>query len=117
MPPEYLKLAEYAVFGAVGALIGAAAKNRSLELPRVTRKKEKSGAVVKSLDLGFLTAPLLGAVLAAVVDGRPQTGIAYGLAAGFAGPAIINAVLDPIIARLGMPLAPTPTSTTRRPTP
>ena len=102
MEHQPLSLLIFAGYGAIGAFIGAISKTRKLELPRIIRRGVSLADRVTLIDVGFLGAPLLGAVLAAIVDGRPQTAIAYGIAAGFAGPAVINSVIDPILARIGM---------------
>ena len=102
MDHQPLTLLLFSAYGAAGAFIGSVSKTRKLELPRIIRRGVKLEDRVTLIDVGFLGAPLLGAVLAAVVDGRPQTALAYGIAAGFAGPAVINSVIDPILARIGM---------------
>lgn len=101
-PHTAIKLAWFFLYGAVGGLIGAMAKSRRLTLPRITVEREADGELVKEWDSGFLWAPFLGGALAAIVDGRPETAIAYGLASGYAGPAIINAVVDPILKKFGL---------------
>lgn len=102
MPPAYLKLAEYALFGAIGALIGAMTKSRSLTLPHLTLEKRRNGETVKGWDPGFLAAPFLGAALAMYFDTRPENAIAWGLAAGTAGPAIITLITDKLLSLAGL---------------
>lgn len=106
MSPEAWKILEYAAWGGAGALLGSVAHTRTLQLPRIVRRGVDPGDQVVLLDLGFLVAPILGAVLAAIVDGRPQTAVAYGIAAGYAGPAFANALLDALLRRIGMPEVP-----------
>jgi hypothetical protein len=97
------RLCQYAAYGAVGGFVGVLAKSGRLELPHLVRRSEDGERAVM-IDLGFLGSLILGAVLAAVMDGRPQTAIAYGLAAGFVGPAALNCVLDPLLIRVGLGL-------------
>lgn len=101
----------YAAWGFAGALVGSMSRRRRLELPRVTVERRRRGAsgeweTVREVDPGFLAAPLLGAFLAVLADGRPWTAAAYGLATGWAGPAVLNALLDPLLSRLGRPEPP-----------
>ncbi|HEU4751926.1 MAG TPA: hypothetical protein VFU47_03740 [Armatimonadota bacterium] len=100
MNPVLWKTLEYAAYGALAALIGSMAKSRGLQLPRIFVQRHADGETVKVIDLGFLTSPILGAFLAAYFDTRPENAIAWGLAAGFVGPSIINAVWDPIVRRV-----------------
>jgi hypothetical protein len=101
---EFLHYLTFALYGGVGALLCAAAKQRTLEMPRVVRKRDADGDVRTVIDLGFLAAPLLGAIVAAYVDGRPATALAWGALCGYAGPAILNWVFDPWLKKLGVPL-------------
>lgn len=94
---------EFCAWGALGGLIGGATKTHKLQLPRVIRRGAEPGDRVVLIDLGFLASILLGGTVAMIVDGRVQTALAYGLAAGFAGPAVVNALLDPLFHKLGMP--------------
>lgn len=102
MSPDHLEMLQFAAFGGLGGLLGSACKTRTLQLPRILRRGVNPEERVVLLDLGFLAAPLLGGILAAVIDGRPSTAIAYGLASGWVGPAVVNAVLDPFLAKIGM---------------
>lgn len=104
MSPEVLKLLEYAAYGAVGALAGVVGKSGELRLPRLRRRALKDGDVVIALDLGFIAALLLGAILAAWIDGRPQTALAYGLASGYAGPSLLSAMVTEFQRRFLAPL-------------
>jgi hypothetical protein len=108
MNPAYIKLAEYAFFGAIGGLIGAMAKSRTLTLPRIVITRRKSGEVVKVVDTGFLSAPFLGASLAMYFDTRPENAIAWGLACGFAGPSIITALLEALMKQAGFKIGGLP---------
>lgn len=102
MDPTTLKILESAGWGALGALVAMAGKTRRLMLPHLVRRGVEDGEHVYLVDLGFLAAPLLGAALAMMLDGRPQTALAYGVTAGYAGPAVLNAVLDPFLKKIGM---------------
>jgi hypothetical protein len=102
MTHDPLTLLAFAGYGAAAALVTAIAKTRKLELPHVIRRGVNPGDRVFLIDVGFLAAPLLGGVIAAIVDGRPQTALAYGVAVGFAGTAVVNSVIDPILSKLGM---------------
>jgi hypothetical protein len=101
MDPTYLKLLEYAAFGSVGAIVGAMAKCRKVQLPRVSVERTRDGETVTVIDMGFLTAPLLGACLAMYFDTNAPNAIAWGLAAGFVGPSLLNSMIDPLLKRLG----------------
>lgn len=94
------ELCAYAAWGGAGALIASMTRTRRLQLPRLYLRRSRDGETVRILDPGFLAAPLLGAFLAAALDGRPWTAAAYGLASGWAGPAILNALIDPILHRV-----------------
>jgi hypothetical protein len=99
---EYAKLLEYAAFGAGGGLIGAMTKSRTLRLPRLLVERLEDGETVKVLDAGLLAAPLLGACLAMYFDTRPENALAWGLAAGYAGPTVLNVIIDPLLRKLGL---------------
>jgi hypothetical protein len=100
MTPEQLKLLQLATYGFAAALIGSMAKERKLRLPRVYLVKEETGEAIRILDPGFLAAPLLGAFMAMIIDGRLENALLYGLASGYAGPAVLNAFIDPLLHRL-----------------
>ena len=102
MDASHLKLLMYFAYGAVGGLIGSMAKSRRLTLPRMVGERLADGTVRKIIDPGFVTAPLLGGLLAAYFDVRPENSIAWGLAAGYAGPSILNALVDQLLKRLGL---------------
>lgn len=108
LTPEQWKVLEYLAWGGAAGLIGAMTKSRRMTLPRITCEREKDGSTVKVLDWGFLVAPFLGALVAAVVDGRPQTAVAYGLACGFAGPSLLNIVTEWVLSRAGLMLGGLP---------
>jgi hypothetical protein len=101
MTGEQWKLVEYALWGGLAALIGAMAKSRRLTLPQIFVVRRDGKVKRRVIDMGFLVAPLMGGLLAAVVDGRPSTAVAYGLAAGYAGPALVNAIVDGVLNGLG----------------
>lgn len=105
---EFLRLAPYLGWGALGALLCAAARNRSLELPRIVRRRRSDGESTLAIDLGFLAAPLLGAVIAVLRDGSPVNAFAWGALAGYAGPALLNWIFDPLLKKLGAPLSDAP---------
>lgn len=100
--PLYVKLAEYAFFGAIGGLIGAMTKSSRLTLPRLTLEKRRNGEVVKIWDPGFLSAPFLGAGLAMYFDTSPQNAIAWGLVGGFVGPAMMSIFTDKLLSVFGL---------------
>jgi len=102
MHTDLTDLLPLAGFGALAAFLAAVAKSHRLELPRVVRQNGDGGTVTL-IDLGFLGAPLLGGLLAIAVDGGPKQAFLYGMAAGVIGPAILNTVLDPLLAKLGLP--------------
>ena len=102
LTPEHAKLLGYAVYGGIAGLIGAMAKSRRLTLPRIVTYRERDGEVVKMIDVGFLAAPFLGALLAAYFDTKPENAIAWGLASGYAGPSVCNAILDELLKRFGI---------------
>lgn len=104
MPMGLEQILAYAAYGGIGAVVGLVAKTRRLELPRVVRRQLRTGDHSTHLDVGFLAAPLLGAVLAVLFDTSAPNAIAWGLASGYVGPALLNAIIDPILARLGRPL-------------
>ncbi|MFN3652209.1 MAG: hypothetical protein ACK47B_21740 [Armatimonadota bacterium] len=106
MTPFHWKLVEFFIYGAIGGLIGAMTKSRSLELPRIVVKRQKDGEVRKFIDMGFLAAPFLGGALAAYFDGRPETAIVYGVTSGYAGPSLLNALGDTLLKRVGYLLGP-----------
>jgi len=89
----------FALWGAGGALIGSMVREDGLQLPRVYVKKNGTGAERTYIDPGFLVALIAGAVLAAWIDGRPQTALAYGVACGFAGPAALRQMLGGFVDR------------------
>ena len=103
-----IKLLVYAVFGAVGGLIGVASKGEALGLPRVLTVKDKDGSSRRMWDPGFLMSVFLGAGIAAWRDGSYEQAIAWGLAAGFVGPALLKTLLDSYFRKLGAIGAPAP---------
>jgi hypothetical protein len=102
MTPTDWQLLQAFACGFGGALIGSMAKTRKLQLPRVYAVRTATGEVIKGLDAGFLVSPLLGGILAMIVNGGPERAIGYGLATGYAGPAVLNALIDPFLRRLGI---------------
>jgi hypothetical protein len=122
LPHDPLTLCAFAVWGLIGGLIGASTRTHRLELPRVVCEHSKTGQVKRYVDPGFLTAAVFGAVVAAAIDGRPWTALAYGIAVGYAGPAIVRALVDRVLRTLSLepqeppsaPVAPlTPMERTR----
>ncbi len=105
MHADFPTICQFFGWGALGGLIGGATKSHRLQLPRVIRRGVDPGDRVILIDLGFLASILLGGTVAMIVDGRVQTALAYGLAAGFAGPAVVNALIDPLLRKIGMPPA------------
>jgi len=101
---DQLKLLEYAGYGLASGVIGTMARERRLTLPRIYKVRDGTNRAETVVDPGFLAAPVLGAVLAMIVDGRPQTALAYGLAAGFVGPALLHSLLEPLLKRFGIDL-------------
>lgn len=104
LTPAHWKLLEFAAFGFFSGIIGTMARERKLTLPRIYKIKDPQGGTETVVDSGFLVAPVLGAVLAMIVDGRPETALAYGLAAGFVGPALLQSVLEPVLRKFGIEL-------------
>jgi hypothetical protein len=54
------------------------------------------------VDTGFLLAPLLGGLIAMKMDGSPVNAMGWGLACGYAGPAIVNSLVDALLKKLGI---------------
>ncbi|MGV3723804.1 MAG: hypothetical protein ACO1SX_23140 [Actinomycetota bacterium] len=102
MNPAYAKILEYAAFGAIGALAAAMSKSRGLALPRIVVHRERDGQVSKWIDMGFLAAPVLGAVLAVYFDTTPANAIAWGCAAGWGGTSILTAIQDALLRAAGL---------------
>jgi hypothetical protein len=75
-------------------------------MPRFICKRERNGETVKFVDPGFLTSVFLGAALAIYFDTKPENAIAWGLGAGFAGPAILRSLIDSLLKRLGLDALP-----------
>lgn len=101
MSPETLNLLLFPICGAIGGIIGCAAKHEKLELPRIVVIREADGETRRFIHPGFLASVLAGAVGAFIIDHRPETAIVYGLAAGFVGPAILKAFIAPALRKLG----------------
>jgi len=99
---DSFKILEFAAYGAAAALLGTMVRDGRLQVPRIYSERGREGHPVRFIDPGFLGSVLLGAALAAYFDGRAQTAAAYGLAAGYAGPALLNALAEPLLKRLGM---------------
>lgn len=114
LTPEQWKILEYLAWGGASGLIGSMTKSRRMTLPHLTCIRERDGRVVKGFDWGFLAAPLLGAVVAAAVDGRPSTAIAYGLACGYAGPSLLNLIVDWGLGKLGLMLGGLPSQSDKK---
>lgn len=109
MSREQLLLICYPFAGFVGALIGSAVRNGRLELPRLVVQREKDGEIRKYIDPGFLLSTIVGALLAAWIDGRPWTAVFVGVTAGYVGPSIlITLVIEPLAKKLGHTLALVP---------
>lgn len=89
----------YFAYGAVGGFVGEIAKTGRLRLPRI---------VAGALDVGFLVAPLIGGTLASLFDSSPQNAIAWGVAAGYAGPSLVSMVVEPLLAKLKLGSEPEP---------
>jgi hypothetical protein len=104
LTPAHIKLLEFAAFGFTAGIIGTMARERKLTLPRIYKIKELDGGTETVIDPGFLAAPVLGAALAMIVDGRPETALAYGLAAGFVGPSLLQSLLEPVLRKFGIDL-------------
>ncbi len=94
MSPEYVKILEYAAWGGVGGIAGAMTKGQRIELPRIVLERESDGHVRKFIDPGFLGSIVLGAVLAIYFDTSPQNALAWGVASGYVGPAILGVFTD-----------------------
>lgn len=112
MSPEHQQLLAYALYGSLGGLIGAMAKSRRLTLPRIVTRRDADGEVAKMIDVGFLAAPFLGAALAMYFDTSPPNAIAWGLAGGYAGPTVVNTVVDQMLKRFGIIVGGLPETTT-----
>jgi predicted Na+-dependent transporter len=102
MHVEWQTAAAFFGYGAIGGIVGAMSKSRRLRLPRVIRRVARDGDHIIEVDSGFLLAPLLGGLVAMIVDGRPETAIGWGLACGYSGPAIVNAIVDGLLKKLGV---------------
>jgi hypothetical protein len=102
---EILDILPLAAIGAGTALLTGLGKTGRLELPRVVRQVDPDGSTVTLIDLGFLAAPILGAVAAVMGDGGWRMALVWGSLAGGLGPAVLNTILDPLLEKLGMPHA------------
>jgi hypothetical protein len=102
MTPEQLKILEFAAFGFLGGVIGVMARSERLALPRIVAERQADGQVVRFIDPGFLASCLLGALLAAWRDGRPETAIVYGLASGYVGPALLKRLIERLLKHAGL---------------
>jgi hypothetical protein len=85
-----LEVGLFLAIGFVGALIGAACDPRGIQLPRVYHQQEKDGTVRTFLDPGCLAVCLLGAGVAAWVDGRWYTAGFAGISVGYVGLGIVK---------------------------
>jgi hypothetical protein len=94
-------LAQYALVGGVAATIGAAVKDRRLQLPRVTVEKESDGTTRTYLDPGFIATGLGGGLLAAIMDQSLQNAAAWGLATAFVGKEIFQPIIAAFAKGLG----------------
>lgn len=101
MDAQQWELLWFALYGGSAAFVASITRTGRLVVPRPRRRRDPDGDEW-SWDLGSFAAAPLGALLAAVFDGRPQTAIAYGLAAGVAGPALLSALTDPLLKKLGL---------------
>jgi hypothetical protein len=101
----FLDLLPLAGAGALSALVAAGAKSHRWQLPRVIRENTAEGGSVVLIDLGFLAAPLLGALCGVAAGSGIERALWAGLAAGIAGPAVLNALLEPLLGKLGLPAA------------
>ncbi len=105
MTGELLELLPLAGIGSLAALVAAGAKSHRWQLPRIVRENQAEGGSVVLVDLGFLAAPLLGALCALVWATGPKQAFWAGVAAGWVGPAVLNTLLEPLLGRLGLPAA------------
>lgn len=105
MTGELLELAPLAGIGALAALVAAGAKSHRWQLPRIVRENQAEGGSVVLVDLGFLAAPLLGALCALGFANSLRDAMFYGIAAGIAGPALLNTLVEPVLHKLGLPAA------------
>lgn len=105
MPADLLESLPLAGIGALAALIAAGAKSHRWQLPRIVRENSAEGGQVVLVDLGFLAAPLCGAITAAAMATSMKQAFWAGCAAGVMGPAILNTLLEPLLGRLGLPAA------------
>jgi hypothetical protein len=103
MNADLLALVSLAGYGAAGALVGAITKTHRLSLPRMVRQNGEDGGTVTLIDLGFLAAPVLGALTAISSASGPREALLYGFLAGVAGPAIVSSLVEPILHKLGLP--------------
>ncbi|MGV3720575.1 MAG: hypothetical protein ACO1SX_06655 [Actinomycetota bacterium] len=109
MTREQLLLICFPAAGFVGALIGSAVRNGRLELPRLVMQRESDGQVRKWIDPGFLLSTVVGALLAAWIDGRPWTAVFVGVTVGYVGPSIlVTLVIEPLAKKLGHTLSLVP---------
>ena len=115
MTGEMWKLVEFAIWGLLGGLIGAIGKAGRLTLPHVLIEKTRSGVTRRVIDLGFVAAPFIGSVIGAAVDGRPLTALAFGVTAGFAGPAFVKVIAETTLRLFGYAIRAMAEEMERRP--
>ena len=102
MPPfphldNPLVLLGFAACGLAGAIVAQMCKDGSIQLPRIYHKKDAEGDERTYIDPGFLTNALLGAAIAAYVDGRPITAVFAGIAVGYCGRDLVRPIIQAFI--------------------
>lgn len=93
----------YAIWGALGSIVGSLATNRGLVLPSLyVRTRREDGGQERVLNVGFIATPLIGAFVAIVMDGPPHHSALWGLAVGHIGPSIISQISAAFLERVGI---------------
>jgi hypothetical protein len=105
---ELIELLGLAGLGAAGALVGVIVKTGRLMLPRVVHQNGEGGDTVTLIDLGCFSSLFLGAAAAVYFDGGPRWAVWYGFLSGTAGAVVLNAILEPLLRRIGLPSLPNP---------
>jgi len=96
-------MGELFLWGAVSALIGSATRTGMIELPRVIKGEGPSGHPGWLFVLGFLGAPLLGGLLAALGSTTPMGALVCGLGAAYGGAPMAKKLLDAKLKQEGLP--------------
>lgn len=90
-------LALYFVAGGLGSLIACCLRDGKIELPRILH--QKNGTFI---DPGFLATTAFGALLAAIVDGRPATAFFVGMSVSYIGREGLRPFLAGVLKPVGL---------------